>query len=275
MDFTISTATPAQIDTEIARLNGVMQRAQSRMEQAADTIARIDKAADYERSYPWNSQAKYDEAVAERDAAKVSYVDALNSARPLTEEFTRRGGWTRFYLVTNTGGHVHWTTACNTCFPTTEFAWLTEYSGMSNADFAEEAGAKACTVCFPDAPVEVYSRATRIKYESAEAKARREEREAKAAAKAAAEVVVEGFIEYSGHPRTKRFKTVRAVTNKIADHLGSLCWYGTGHPSATEWLANIDAMRKALDAKGAEYDYDKALTNARKRVTKDGGEAKF
>jgi hypothetical protein len=271
----ITTATPAQIDTEIARLNGVMQRSQARMEQAVTTIARIDKASTLDRSLPWNSQAKYDEAVAERDAATVAYRDALAAAVPLNEEFTRRGGWTRFYLVTNTGGHVHWTTACGTCFPTTQFAWLTEYSGMARDAFVEEAGSKACTVCFPDAPVEVYSRATRIKYESEEAKARREERETKAAAKAAAEVVVEGYMGYSSRPQTKTFKSVRAVTNDIAGDLSSLCWYGEGHPSAAEWINNIEQCRKALAAKGAEYDYDKALTNARRKVTKDGGSPKF
>lgn len=271
----ITTATPVEIDTEIARLNGIMQAAQARMEQAGTTINRIDALDPEDRDLPWNSQAKYDEAVAERDGAKVAYVTALNSARPLTEEFTRRGGWTRFYLVTNAGGHIHWTTGCGTCFPTTEFAWLTECSGMEHADLVEEAGEKACTVCFPDAPVDTLRRASRIKYEAPEAKARREEREAKRAAAAAAEVVVEGFIDYGSRTVTKTFKTARAVTNMIADRLGSLCWYGEEHPSAHEWTNNIEAARKALVAKGVDYDYDKALAAARKKVVRDGSQPKF
>ena len=272
----VTTSTPAQIDGEIARLTGVIARAQAQREQAEEFLARREAADDYEREgYPWFSQAKADEATATIERTSRVIADAIAERQPLDMEFINRGGWNRYYLVTNTGGHVHWTTSCGTCFPTTQFAWLTEYSGMERAAFVEEAGSKACTVCFPDAPVEVYSRETRIRYESEEAKARREEREAKAAAKAAAEVVVEGFVEYSGRPRTKTFKTVRAVTNKIADHLSSLCWYGEGHPSAAEWTSNIKVMREALAAKGADYDYEKALTNARKKVTKDGGQPKF
>jgi hypothetical protein len=119
-------------------------------------------------------------------------------------------------------------------------------------------------VCFPDAPVEVYSRATRIKYESAEAKAKREEREAKAAAKAAAEVRVVGYVDY-GRVQVKTFKSVRAVTNDIAANLSSLCIYGEGHPTASEWVSNVKVLREALAARGEAYDYDKALASARKR----------
>jgi hypothetical protein len=271
-----STATPVEIDTEIARLSGVIAKAEAGKARAEDFLSRRAAAEDWEREgYSWFSQAKADEASETVDAAINAIAAASAAMAPLTAEFVSRGGWSRFYLVTNAGGHVHWTTGCTTCFPTTEFAWLTAYSGMDHAEFVEEAGAKACTVCFPDAPVEVYSRATRIKYETEEAKARREEREAKKAAAEAAQVVVEGFIGYSHRVETKTFKTVRAVTNMIADRLGSLCWYGETHPSAAEWLNNITAARKALDAKGADYDYDKALAAARKKVTKDGGEPKF
>ena len=271
----IKTATPAQIDGEIARLNGIMSAAQARMERAGDTIARIAALPAEERDLPWNSQAKYDEAVADKEAARIAYVEALNNARPLTEEFTARGGWTRFYLVTNAGGHIHHTTGCATCFPTTEFAWLTDYSGMEHATLVGEAGEMACTACFPDAPVDTLRRASRIRYEAPEAKARREERERKAAERKAAEVVVEAFSEYGSRPRRKTFKTVRSVTNQIASHLGSLCWYGPGHPDGASWIANVESMRAALVAKGVDYDYDKALAAARKKVVREGAQPKF
>lgn len=271
-----STATPAQIDGQIAEHHTTIARSDAAIASAEAFLVQYAEAqGTYQANYSWFAPAKAAEAEASIKAAREARTAAYDALAPLNDEFSARGGWERYYLVTNTGGHVHWTTACNTCFPTTEFAWLTDYSGMARDAFVEEAGAKACTVCFPDAPVEVYSRATRIKYESAEAKARREEREAKAAAKAAAEVVVEGFVEYGGRPRTKTFKTVRAVTNSIAGDLSSLCWYGESHPTAPEWLSNIEACRKALAAKGAEYDYDKALAAARKKVTREGGASKF
>ena len=262
----VTTSTPAQIDTEIARLSGVIAGAETVFENGLATIARIDAAqATYERDYPWNSQEKRAEAVAAVSKADAAAHQARTEMAPLVDEFVARGGWTRFYLVVSAGGHVHPTRGCTTCFPTTKYAWLTDYSGMTHEALVEEAGAMACTVCFPDAPVEVLNRATRIKYESAEAKAKREEREAKAAAKAAAEVVVEGLVESGRVQRARTFKTVRAVTNAIAAHLSSLCVYGMDHPTATEWVANIATMREALTAKGAEYDYDKALAAARKR----------
>ncbi len=73
----------------------------------------------------------------------------------------------------------------------------------------------------------------------------------------------------------KTFKSERAATNYIAGLLGSLCWYGAGHPSADQWIADIVVCREALTRKGIEYDDDKALASARKRVTREGGTPKF
>ena len=61
----------------------------------------------------------------------------------------------------------------------------------------------------------------------------------------------------------------------IADRLGSLCWFGEEHPSASEWTSNIEAARKALAEKGVDYDYEKALAAARKKVTREGCQPKF
>ena len=272
----ITTATPAQIDTEIARLQRIIARAESEQVAAEKTIERIDSVeGTYEADYPWNSPAKREEALATFRAVSKVIVEALAALRPLNAEYARRGGWSRFWLVTNTGGHVHRSTSCSTCFPTTQYAWLTEYSGMTDDEIVEAAKSSACTVCFADAPVESFNGKSRIRYESEEARERREERERKAAEKAAAEVVVKGYVGYGGRVTDKTFKTVRAVTNDIAGNLSRLCWYGEGHPSATEWKANIDASRKALADKGETYDYDKALAAARKKVTREGGHSKF
>lgn len=269
----IATASPAEIDGRLATIYGDVARLRDQRDQAQATIERIDSVQDsFEREYPWNSQAKRDAAEVEIVAASEKIHALTAEARPMQARYDAER-WTRFYWVTNTGGHIHWTTGCDTCFPTTGFAWMTDYSGMSHADLVQEAGSVACTVCFPDAPVDVLSRATRL--ELPERKARREAKEAKAAAAAAAAVVVPNYIEYSGRPSAKTFKTERAATNAIASDLGSLCWYGTGHPSAQKWLSNIKGTRDALAEKGVDYDYDKALAAARKKVTKEGCAAKF
>jgi hypothetical protein len=63
-------------------------------------------------------------------------------------------GWSRAFLVRNGNGHIHSTMDCGTCFPTTQFLWLTEYSGADEDKIVKDAGEMACSVCFPNAPVD-------------------------------------------------------------------------------------------------------------------------
>lgn len=83
--------------------------------------------------------------------AKAEADEALTAAEAAEAEY---GGWQRFFLVTNTNGHIHATRACQTCYPTTQFAWLPGLSGLTEADAVAEHGPRLCTVCFPTAPVE-------------------------------------------------------------------------------------------------------------------------
>jgi len=62
-------------------------------------------------------------------------------------------GWSRFFLVTSSAGHVHRSMACSTCRPTTTYGWLPELSGKDEAAAVAELGPNLCTVCFPSAPV--------------------------------------------------------------------------------------------------------------------------
>jgi hypothetical protein len=84
-------------------------------------------------------------SIAELDDAVLAKLNA---------EFDRRGGWPRAYLVTD--GHVHSSMHCSSCnngmFPT-RFSWMIDYSGKTHAEIIEAAGERACTVCYPDAPV--------------------------------------------------------------------------------------------------------------------------
>jgi hypothetical protein len=103
----------------------------------------------------------------------------------LQSEFVFRGGWSRFYLVSNAGGHVHSSTHCSTCFPTTRFGWLTDMSGKDEAGVVDDAGDSACTVCFPSAPVADPNKPRANKLELPEKRAAREERQRKSAESAA------------------------------------------------------------------------------------------
>jgi len=95
--------------------------------------------------------------------------------------------WSRAFLVTNQGGHVHHTPNCSTCFPTTEFEWLTQYSSDPENEIVALAGETACTVCYPSAPAHVLNQPATIQSKNrsereaavSKAKAVKEARDAK------------------------------------------------------------------------------------------------
>ena len=92
---------------------------------------------------------------------------------PLNKTFAENG-WSRFFLVTNTNGHIHKSMDCPTTRPTTKFAWVTSLSGLKEKDAVEQEGEILCTDCFPSAPSE---------YTSGESKPKRIAREAREAEK--------------------------------------------------------------------------------------------
>jgi hypothetical protein len=63
-------------------------------------------------------------------------------------------GWSRFFVVTSSAGHVHATRACHTCRPTTTYGWRPDLSGNTEAEAVAKLGPALCSVCFPTAPVE-------------------------------------------------------------------------------------------------------------------------
>lgn len=249
----LSHLTPVEIDTELNKLYFEKDRAVNNVEiyawLALKTKDEARAALHRERSEKWDAEAN-------RLVALI---------RPLQQEFVDRGGWTRYWLVTNSNGHVHHTQHCTTTYAGTSFAWLTQYSGMPKADLVELAGEKACTVCFPDAPVDVLKRTSRVK--TPEQDAREAKKAEKKAAAEASQVVVNHYRDGS-RTSTKTFKTVRAVTNEIASTLSSMVHYGPTHPSFEEWRSNVDEMIEALVTKGEVEDGKAYLTDALARARK-------
>ena len=131
--------TAVQIDTQLADL------------YAKSTLAsrKIDSIFRYIHTELGNrrteeAMARYNEAVATHQSIRDE-IDKLN------EQYT---GWSRFFLVANAGGHIHSSRHCSTCFPTTQFSWLTDLSGQTEGEAVDAHGAILCSVCFPSAPVE-------------------------------------------------------------------------------------------------------------------------
>ena len=101
---------------------------------------------------PW-TRTSIEESVARWHELKAKLAENGKQAEPLEARFDR-APWSRFFLVTNQGGHIHSSMRCSTCRPTTLFNWLPTLSGLSEKDAVEAHGAILCSVCFPSAPVE-------------------------------------------------------------------------------------------------------------------------
>lgn len=137
---------PKAIDSELARLWGEQTKYQGYLDSIR---AREQKATDSGRVLTDRESA--DNAAAKlRTQRELAKLDA--EAAPLEEEFDRRGGWARYFIVQNGNGHVHDKMNCMTCYPTTRFGWLTDLAGKSEKDMVAGYGESACSVCFPSAP---------------------------------------------------------------------------------------------------------------------------
>ena len=223
------------------------------------TLARVRKA--------WDDFANY----------RIEMTDQQIHIRTLAQEYTRRGGWTRAFLVNNSNGHVHSSTSCSTCFETTQYAWLTDYSGANEEAIVADAGVRACTVCYPSAPVDVLKRETKMfTPDEIAAQQAREERAAAKAAREAATVTLEvystkarrqanGEWDRSLRLQEVTWKTVRALQNDtgalLRDMLGSYAmvngfdvyvgWNAEPENFEGAWF-NLNTMLEALAARGID-----------------------
>lgn len=288
----LTTATPVEIDTVLATLYraetglihqvetkayyvadkaGILlpgQKARYRDEREAGTLTEAVAIlsaviADGDLDYRW-SEASYAKDTLDRlTEAQDALAANLAEQAPLHEEFDRRGGWTRSFMVLNTNGHAHKDTHCSTCFPTTRYGWLTEVSGKTEAEVVEALGSDACSTCYPTAPVVKRPRTT-FAPEEREAQAERAakaaakvEREAKKAAKA---LVLDlrpfGVDGYAG-----RIETLAAAKMYLTDSFG----WRDGHPSYP--AAAVAHVAEAVAAKVGTTP-EEEMAAARKRYAK-------
>lgn len=257
----IATATPVEIDTRLAALYGTLGTLNDQRERAEREITR-QSSPDYPAYYR-NTVEQLKAQVAEIDV-KVS--ETFAEIHPLEQEFDDRGRWTRYYLVENNNGHVHTSTHCRTCFPTTRFAWLVDYSGAKAETVTNAAGELSCAECFPNLPAAIMLAKSRI--ETPAKRASREEREAKAAAKAAkaaengiADAETGGplheiddthsqdWSETGWRETTRVVKTWRAARNNALGAAKNLVHYGHSHPSSKAWVETIRRNTLALALK--------------------------
>lgn len=247
--------TPADIDAELGR---IWKAEQSSRLSLATYRKRAEKA-----SGP--VAAEYARIITKVEAEVTSL---RSEAEPFEAEFTARGGWSRYFLVQNDGGHVHREMNCTTCYATTQFAWLPTLSGCDEAAMVAEYGEVACTVCFPNAPTyrgfgDGLSAIAR--YTAVEKAQRAAEKAGKDAAKAEKALVEPIRVGYD------TLRTVVAARNYISGRTQDILIYtdsdGSGHPDQAEWEAGIALAEEALALKGwTPEQIEKVKANARKKV---------
>lgn len=209
--------TPAEIDTQMmtaAQAVATTELITGRMKLAI-TKAMEGSTTDWAKVTEFSQKAQ---------GAMVGYWENLDLLEAVAAEFKARDGWTRFYLVNNTGGHVHSSRSCSSCYVTTEFTFLPEYSGTTEENLVELAGTRACTVCFPSAPVDTLRRPSNLRVDVEARERAAAEKAAKAAEKARTEAArlakAGGALEtpvktkWSGTP-----KTVQQAKTALVDTL--------------------------------------------------------
>lgn len=85
--------------------------------------------------------------------ARQADVEAAHAAADAIEDLYQ--GWSRFFVVTSSPGHIHSSRHCSTCRVTTTYGWLPGLSGSTEAEAVAIHGPALCSVCYPSAPVEM------------------------------------------------------------------------------------------------------------------------
>ena len=250
---------PKDIDKELAVYAGDSYALRVKVWAEQDWLYLAEQFQEHPERFRYDSW-KYRDLETRIPAAQAR-VEALEAEldeiydtliRPIDEEFERRGGWTRFFLVTSSdGGHVHRNRYCHTCNERTQYVWLTEESGKSEEQIVEKAGDGACTACFPTAPVRDRNNPRPNPYEDPKVTEAREQRAAEKATRDAAKAA-KGITNPDGSTLRdssgSEMKTERAAEVEALRNIGDAGWYDA-HPYEEQWLDFAARAQVAIAAK--------------------------
>jgi len=201
-----------KIDTELSSWYDKRWVLVSNLESAEDT------KKFYEKHYP--TRVEEIEKAMKKIAGIELEIANVNIEIGKLAKIYYQDPWTRAFLVINSNGHVHSSMDCNTCFPTTRYQWLIQYSNDDENTIVEDAGQDACTICYPSAPAEVLNRPSRIvtadKIAKAQAKAEREAKKAEKIAKEKANAPTKSgeFLYFKEGKYTYSINTERSAVSK-------------------------------------------------------------
>jgi hypothetical protein len=204
-----------KIDTELSALHD------QRWNLVNDLESAIGSKEFYEKHYPTRIDeiTKYENKIA---SVREKIFKVGNEILDLNAIYDQ-DPWTRAFLVLASNGHVHSSMDCSTCFSTTRYNWLVQYSNDDENTIVEDAGQDACTVCYPSAPADVLNRPSRIvtadKVAKAQAKAERDAKKVARIAKEKANAPTASgeFLIYKEGKYTRVIKTERSAIIEWAD----------------------------------------------------------
>jgi hypothetical protein len=160
MTTDLTTQSPSEIDTALAAIYtrlyakwDEIDRVSKYIEDMEKGLAKRAESPRYDAMYFSYTQEALDGLLAKRNDLRQHAKDIKAETEPYEDEYRSRP-WSRFFLVQNNGGHIHSSMHCSTCYPTTRFGWLPEFSGQTEAEAVAKHGAILCTVCYPSAPTE-------------------------------------------------------------------------------------------------------------------------
>lgn len=119
----------------------------------ADTWAKVEAmaAAGDTTTAGWRSRGNAGQIMAELDQLNIERRTIESVRGALREQYALRG-WSRYYVVTSSAGHIHNDTWCSRRNATT-YGWLPQFSGRSVEAMIDSEGPVMCTKCYPDAPL--------------------------------------------------------------------------------------------------------------------------
>lgn len=259
----------SEVDTRIAATYVAFVQAQGAEASARVTIRQVaGQRRNYDRAQSWSGTFTdaLDAVLARSQVTPTDYhtgraaaaITALADAEEATAEAKATyneaegeyAGWSRFFLVT--GGHIHATMNCTTCYDTTEFNWLPTLSGLTEADAVAVYGSVLCTVCYPSAPVDMVGGKSDglTLAERAEAQAAKDEaKAAKAAAKAAKSL--NEPVRVSHGSRTETVTTIAAARRLLKEGIDNRA-YGYHTFDTPEQHESEAILVAALEAKGVD-----------------------
>lgn len=247
----LGAATPVEVDTVLAwtyaRYYEVLDRVDHHRRYADDYRTRLNAvdAGTYRYAYSSADRERDEVGLAKQDAVIAELTAqaqaVLDEAVPYEAEYERRGRWTRAFLVQNSNGHVHSSRSCSTCYPTTRYHWILEFSGSTEQDVVAAARASACTECYPSAPVDLRSQPSLIE-DPVKAAARAERAQAKAVRDAAA--AAKAIANPDGSTLKTSYGTIRTERTAEIEYVSTAADIRGWQP----WMNQESLVRRQTDA---------------------------